>query len=98
LEAESLIGLMVHGANMGVTDESFLDSEDPDFAGMSPEDQLAGEDGSVIPPAETTPPLGARKTTPASKPKGKPVPVTPHRRGSPVPLKKKVGRKGASAE
>lgn len=84
-EAESLIGLMVHGANIGddVTDESFLDTEtDPADAPPEPGDGL---------------PLGDRQTTPASKPKGKPVPITPHRRGSPVPLKTKVGKKGASA-
>lgn len=81
-EAESLIGMMVHGAAMGdVTDESFLDTEaDP-----------------IDAPAET-PPAGPAVTTPASKPKGRPVPVTPHRRGSPVPLKRKVGKKGASAQ
>jgi Domain of unknown function (DUF4055) len=45
------------------------------------------ETGTVQPkpPASTTPP-------------NKNVPVTPHVRGSPVPLKRKVGKKGASAK
>ncbi len=87
-EAESLIGMMVHGAAMGdVTDESFLDTE------ADPTDDPAPEtDGT------TTPVIPPIQTTPASRPKGQPVPVTPHRRGSPVPLKRKVGKKGASAQ
>lgn len=95
-EAESLIGLMVHGANVG-DDQQFLDEGggEPQF----------DEEGNMIPPEDPSfggedPSLGGmndRPTTPASKPKGKPVPITPHRRGSPVPMKKKVGKKGASA-
>lgn len=104
LEAESLIGMMVHGANVGdVTDESFLDTEDPDAVGddltADPNDPNADPAALVQPEPVVQPmPPGGRKTTPASKPKGKPVPVTPHRRGSPTPLKRKVGKKGDSAK
>ena len=71
-EADTLIGTMVHGAALGATDESFLDTP---------------EDGSTVPPAETLPPI----------PPNKNVPIKPHTRGSPVPLKRKSGPKGASA-
>lgn len=108
-EAESLIGEMVHGAN-GMGGEQFLDEdgnpvdefgnpiEVDEFGqplpppGVDPDDPEAPVDDESFPPNN-----GKRKTTPASKPKGKPVPITPHRRGSPVPLKRKVGKKGASA-
>jgi hypothetical protein len=69
MEAESLIGMMVHGAAFGATDESFLD--DP---GRTEDGQTA----PIIPPNQN-------------------VPIKPHTRGSPVPLKVKVGKKGASA-
>ena len=81
-EAESLVGMMVHGANLGAVDQSFLDTE-----GGTGTDPVDPE--SVIPPAQITP-------TPAPA-AAKNVPVTPHRRGSPTPLKLKVGKKGASA-
>jgi hypothetical protein len=45
------------------------------------------EPGAATPPAGTTPPT----------PPNQNVPVTPHVRGSPSPLKKRVGPKGASA-
>jgi hypothetical protein len=80
-EAETLIGTMVHGANIGdATDESFLDT---------------GPTGSTDPvdPNQVIPPADVEPTTPPNNN----VPVTPHTRGSPVPLKRKVGRKGASA-
>jgi hypothetical protein len=73
-EADSLIGTMVHGANIGDVDESFLDTPD------------TGEDGG-----------GTAGGSPPAAGTDRAVPVTPHRRGSPVPLKRKVGRKGASA-
>lgn len=89
LEAESLLGLMVHGANAGdVEDNSFLDEPN---GGLTPEEK----EGGVQDPAALGEPAN---TTPASKRKGKPVPITPHRRGSPTPLKKKVGKKGDSAK
>ena len=79
-EAESLVGMMVHGPLPDDSlDASFHDTS-PD-AGTDPVDPA-----DVIPPAAVAP-TGA----------GTPVPVTPHRRGSPNPLKVKVGRKGASA-
>ncbi len=83
-EAESLVGMMVHGPNVPSDgeDASFLDT--PSDTGTDPVDPA-----DVIPPADPAPTGG----TPA----GTPVPVTPHRRGSPNPLKVKVGRKGASA-
>lgn len=70
-EAETTIGSMVMGANVGDTDNSYLDTE-------------AGGNSDPIPPTPTVPPAG-----------NQPVPVTPHRRGSPVPLKRKLG-KGSS--
>lgn len=105
LEAESLLGLMVHGAGVGDdgSDGSFLNGDpyaDPNAdpyadPNADPYADPSYIDPGYIPPAELIPP---GKTTPASKPKGKPVPVTPHRRGSPNPLKRKVGKKGASAK
>jgi hypothetical protein len=81
-EAESLVGMMVHGPmgpDTGSEDASFLDT--PSDTGTDPV-----EPADIIPPADVAPTGG-----------GTPVPVTPHRRGSPNPLKVKVGRKGASA-
>jgi hypothetical protein len=80
-EAESLVGMMVHGPMVGgdVEDSSFSDTA-PD-TGTDP-----AETADTIPPIEPMPTGG-----------GTPVPVTPHRRGSPNPLKVKVGKKGASA-
>jgi hypothetical protein len=87
-EAAAAISAMI--AMQGtVTDASFLDTEAAGDAG--------DDDGGtakpaltapVIPPAGNISPVGA---TPQN------VPVTPHTRGSPVPLKLKVGKKGASA-
>ena len=89
-EAESLVGMMVHGPLPGddVEDASFSDTASD--TGTDPVDP-----GDTIPPAdpaETGAPLDTG--TPSA---GTPVPVTPHRRGSPNPLKVKVGKKGASA-
>lgn len=90
-ESESLVGMMVHGANIGDTDESFLDTE-----GSTGVDPVVPGDETVAPaqPAPGEPPTG---TIPAAPP-GAPVTVTPHRRHQPRPLKRKVGKKGASAE
>lgn len=91
-EADTFIGGMVHGANLGdVTDDSFLDNE----SGGGVDPGTPADTGGDASGAESR--AAPAKTTPASKPKGKPVPITPHRRGSPVPLKRKVGKKGASA-
>lgn len=91
-EADTLMGMMVHGNMVDdvQTDESFLDTEGN--TGTDPDDP-----SDSIPPAELAPNEPPGHVTPASKPKGQPVPVTPHRRGSPNPLKRKVGKKGASA-
>jgi hypothetical protein len=80
-EAESLVGMMVHGQPPDDTsDQSFQDTG----GGTDPTDpNNAGNDPNA-PPAGTPP-------------AGTPVAVTPHRRGSPNPLKVKVGKKGASA-
>jgi hypothetical protein len=84
-EAESLVGEMVHGP-LADADETFLDSNVPDPI-----------DGSLTTPeAKPAPGQPRSKTVPQSS-KGRPVTVTPHRRGSPNPLKRKVGKKGASA-
>lgn len=87
-ESETLVGMMVHGANNGDTDESFLDTAQTGTDPTDPEDTIPPAD-----PAALEPP---GHVTPASAPQGMPVPVTPHRRGSPTPLKRKVGGKGAS--
>jgi len=86
-ESESLVGMMVHGpVQDDQTDESFLDTE-----GDTGTDPVVDED--AIPPADPAPTEPPAGVTPAAKP----VPVTPHRRGQPKPLKRKVGKKGASA-
>jgi hypothetical protein len=86
-ESETLVGMMVHGANIGDTDQSFLDTEGS--TGTDP----------IVPGDETVPTAEPAAGEPPSHVVGasKPVPVTPHRRGSPIPLKRKVGKKGASA-
>ena len=77
-EAESLVGMMVHGPIGPDDSEDASFGDTPSDTGTDPVDPA-----DVIPPA----PTGG----------GTPVPVTPHRRGSPNPLKVKVGTKGASA-
>jgi hypothetical protein len=65
--------------------------------------QVASDNNFLDEPADTTDATaGNVKTTPPIAPAGliKPgqsVPVTPHARGTPVPMKGKVGKKGASA-
>jgi hypothetical protein len=82
-EAESLIGIMVHGMMdpNATTDETFLDTP--------PNDDEPPDNGGITPPA---------KITPTARPGAKNMPVKPYRRGSPVPMKMKVGPKGASAK
>jgi hypothetical protein len=82
-ELESLIGSMATPQMGMMTDDSFLDPDDE-----SPEP--AGDEA----PQPGQPPQGPKG--PAST--ARTTPVTPHVRGSPSPLKKKVGKKGASAE
>jgi Domain of unknown function (DUF4055) len=84
-EAESLIGNMVMGAAFGVTDDTFLDTG----AGGGTDPVPAG--------GGTTSGNGLQKQAATKKPP-KNVPIKPHRRGSPNPLKVKVGKKGDSAK
>lgn len=91
-EASSMLGLMVGPFGQSQTDDTFLDTGlDPVAApgagtppGASPPGQPAGGPGSTAPPNSNVP------IKPTARAKG-------HTRGSPVPLKKKVGGKGASA-
>lgn len=92
-EASSMLGLMV-GPFQQQTDDTFLDD------GISPvpgPPQSAG--GAAAPSAPGQPPAQPAGPTPPNSN----VPVKPtarnkaHTRGSPVPLKRKVGAKGASA-
>lgn len=71
-----------------VTDASFLDTEAAGDAGDV-------DSGATTPPAPIVPPVGGGLSMTGATPAN--VPVTPHTRGSPVPLKIKVGKKGASA-
>lgn len=82
LESESLVGMMVHGAPDGdPADDGLEDNSFQDASG-----------------GEGTDPTDSDDTPPTAQPAaGQPVPVTPHRRGSPQPGKRKVGKKGASA-
>ena len=88
-ESETLVGMMVHGANVGAVDESFLDTA----GGVSTD---PGNPEDFVPPAEPAPTEPPAHTIGAGG--NAPVAVTPHRRGSPTPLKRKVGPKGASAQ
>lgn len=86
-EAASMLGTMVSPFQQSVTDDSFLDE---------------GFDPVATPGAGTTPPAAPAPTAGATPPNSN-VPIVPtarakgHTRGSPVPLKRKVGKKGASA-
>jgi hypothetical protein len=92
-EAASMLGTMV-GPNFGtITDDTFLDTS------LQPQPAP----GAGTPPGSTTPgqpPAGPASTAPPNNN----VPVkgsaqsAGYTRGSPVPLKKKVGKKGASAK
>ena len=91
-EAQSMLGLMVGPQLTPVVDDTFLDDgltpkSDPAAGtppGATPPGQPAGGPGSTAPPNSNVP------VKPTARNKG-------HTRGSPVPLKKKVGGKGASA-
>jgi hypothetical protein len=98
-EASSMLGTMVGPFQDTVTDDTFLDD------GINPEaDPAAGGSSGPAPtaaPAPGQPPAGTVPPTPPNKN----VPIKPnsqskhgHTRGSPVPLKRKVGKKGASAK
>lgn len=80
-ESETMLGTMVGPYSMP-TDDNFLDENNP--AELDP----AAKGGPNQDPANP----GAAPAAP-----GAPVPVTPHTRGSPTPLKLKKGNKGASA-
>jgi hypothetical protein len=69
-----------------LTDASFGDTAPTGDAGSSPSD-TGGEGAGVIPPAPIAAPVAP----------GKSVPITPHARSTPNPIKLKVGKKGASA-
>lgn len=94
-EASSMLGTMVGPFQNAITDDTFLDE------GISPSpDPAAGDTSGNVAPAATAPPAGTTSTAPPNSN----VPIKPnsqspkgHTRGSPVPLKKKVGKKGASA-
>jgi|GEM_PF-525220 hypothetical protein len=93
-EAASMLGTMVGPFQTSVTDDTFLDEDISPVAGPA-----AGTPGGTASPASPAPPAGPASTAPPNKN----VPVTPsaqnkgYTRGSPVPLKRKVGKKGASA-
>jgi hypothetical protein len=94
-EAASMLGTMVGPFQNSVTDDTFLDEDVSPVA-----DPAAGTTGGTAAPAATAPPAGTASTAPPNKN----VPIKPnsqskkgHTRGSPVPLKRKVGGKGASA-
>jgi hypothetical protein len=84
-EASSMLGTMVGPFQTGVTDDTFLDN------GIDPvSDPAAGTPPGAGDGSSTAPPNSNVPVTPAPGQKG-------HTRGSPVPLKRKVGNKGASA-
>ena len=88
-EAASYLGTMVRGPDDAVTDNTFLDGDvepEADPAANSTPGQPVGGPGSTAPPNKNVP----VKPNAQSK-KG-------YKRGSPVPLKRKVGPKGASAK
>lgn len=87
-EAQKAISAMLAMPG-NVTDASFLDTG---AAGDAGDDT---DDGKTTPPAAVIPPVGGGLSMTGATPQN--VPVTPHTRGSPVPLKTKVGKKGASA-
>jgi hypothetical protein len=85
-EAETMLGTMVGPYGMP-TDDNFLDENnppelDPAAGSQTPQGGTPGQ-----PPPGPSGPSGP----------GAPVPITPHVRGSPTPLKSKKGPKGASA-
>ena len=92
-EASSMLGIMV--GPMQVTDDTFLDE------GLDPVAAL----GAGTPPAPSSPAPGQPPAAGSAPPipDNSNVPIKPtarakgHTRGSPVPLKRKVGKKGASA-
>jgi hypothetical protein len=93
-EAASMLGSMVGwGQSASVTDDTFLDDSVDPVPGPPSE-------GGTTPPSATVPPLDPAPPIPPNSN----VPIVPtarakgHTRGSPVPLKRKVGPKGASAK
>jgi hypothetical protein len=90
-EAESMLGTMV-GPNFGpIIDDNFLDSNSPPEPGPATGGGPAAQGQPVNGPGSTAPPNNNTPVKPTAGTKG-------HTRGSPVPLKRKVGKKGASAK
>lgn len=83
-EAETMLGTMV-GPQMQDPGDGFLDENGQPVDANGQPLPAGDEAGPNIQPGSTAPPNSN-------------VPIKPHTRGSPVPLKKKVGKKGASAE
>jgi hypothetical protein len=93
-EAASMLGTMVGPFQQAITDDTFLDDD------VEPVSDQAASDGDPAAPTPTAAPAAPASTAPPNKN----VPIKPnsqskkgHTRGSPVPLKRKVGGKGASA-
>lgn len=95
-EASSMLGIMVGPFQQQITDDTFLDDginpqPGPPSAGPSP-GPSAPTPGQPTPgPAGPTPPNKNVPIKPTARAKG-------HTRGSPVPLQRRVGKKGASAK
>lgn len=93
-EASSMLGLMVGPFQQPITDDTFLDDGinpvPAPGAGTTPGGGTAQPGQPPAGPGSTAPPNNNVPVKPSARQKG-------HTRGSPVPLKKKVGRKGASA-
>jgi hypothetical protein len=94
-EASSMLGIMVGPFQQQITDDTFLDDGinpqpgPPSAAGPGPSPAPAGQPAPG--PAGPTPPNSNVPIKPTARAKG-------HTRGSPVPLQRKVGKKGASAK
>jgi hypothetical protein len=89
-EAASMLGSMVGwGQSASVTDDTFLDEGNDPVPGPP----SAGGTTPPTPPADPAPPIPPNSNVPI-KPTARAKGFT---RGSPVPLKRKVGVKGASA-
>ncbi len=88
-EAESMLGAMVAPIDPSQQDANgFLDDEGNEPGSADPEPPKPGNPPAA--PASTAPPNKNVPVKPHGRAKG-------HTRGSPVPLKRKVGKKGASA-